>query len=295
MTMPQWIFFAPILWILGLVAISIWYRRSKGEPIFPRLPDDADFGEKGCSGRSLKSPLSKIGGSTRCLLVAVRKGKLIITPQFPFNLMFLPEIYGLDIKEPVSTVASVKPVSSLFQRALRIEFTDGGPAPVEVVLHDERGFEQAIGSSLMAPGDREIRANTGRPKSRTFFFVRAFLAIWGAGALFAAITGFQDDQRFRRDGVAIMATYVNPDRSLDRQVQMGVLQYQVDGVVYRLNSIYGIGLFEVGEREKVYYLRSNPQEARQESYSNFNLLWLVFGVLGLSASIFGGMIAKRIW
>src|SRR5690606_3046227 len=112
---PQWTFFVPFLWILGFVAVSIWYRRSKDEPIFPRLPDDAEFGEKGCSGRSLKSPLSKIGGASRCLL--------------------------------------------------------------------------------------------------------------------------------------------------------------------RVNSIYGNGLFEVGEQEKIYYLRSNPQEARQDSYSNFNMLWLVLGAI----------------
>ena len=295
MTMAQWTFFVPFLWILGFVAVSIWYRRSKDEPIFPRLPDDAEFAEKGCSGRSLKSPLSKIGGASRCLLVAVQKEKLIITPQFPFNLMFLPEIYGLDIKVPVSTVASVKPVSSLFQKALRIEFARGGPAPVEVVLHDEKAFERAIGSRVTVPGDREFKANAGPRKNRTFLFARAFFAIWGAGALFAAITGLQDDQRFRRDGIATMATYVNPEQSLDHQSKMGVLQYEVDGVVYRVNSIYGNGLFEVGEQEKVYYLRSNPQEARQDSYSNFNMLWLVLGVIGLSVSIFGGMVAKRIW
>lgn len=189
-TMAQWTFFVPFLWILGFVAVSIWYRRSKDEPIFPRLPDDAEFAEKGCSGRSLKSPLSKIGGASRCLLVAVQKEKLIITPQFPFNLMFLPEIYGLDIKVPVSTVASVKPVSSLFQKALRIEFARGGPAPVEVVLHDEKAFERAIGSRVTVPGDREFKANAGPRKNRTFLFARAFFAIWGAGALFAAINRF---------------------------------------------------------------------------------------------------------
>lgn len=194
-----------------------------------------------------------------------------------------------------STVASVKPVSSLFQKALRIEFARGGPAPVEVVLHDEKAFERAIGSRVTVPGDREFKANAGPRKNRTFLFARAFFAIWGAGALFAAITGLQDDQRFRRDGIATMATYVNPQQSLDHQSKMGVLQYEVDGVVYRVNSIYGNGLFEVGEQEKVYYLRSNPQEARQDSYSNFNMLWLVLGVIGLSVSIFGGMVAKRIW
>lgn len=295
MTIPKWIFFIPFLWILGFVAASIWYRRSKDEPIFPRLPDDADFGEKGCSGRSLKSPLSKIGGASRCLLVTVRKETLTITPQFPFNLMFLPEIYGLDIKVPVHTIASVKPVSSLFQKALRIEFTRGGPAPVEVVLNDERGFERAIGPRVTVPGDREFKEHAGRRKNRTFLFARAFFAIWGAGALFSAVSGFQDDQRFRRDGIATMATYVNPNQALDHQTEMGVLQYEVDGVVYRVNSIYGIGLFELGDHEKVYYLRSNPQEARQDSYSNFNMLWLVLGALGLSVAIFGGMVAKRIW
>jgi hypothetical protein len=290
-----WTVFVPILWVFAFLAASIWYRRSKGEPIFPRLLADADFGEKGCSGRSLKNFLSRIGGANRCLLVMVRQEQLIVTPQFPFNLMFLPEIYGLDVSAPIRTIAAIKPQSSLFSKSLRIEFARGGPAPIELVLRDEMAFERAIGPQLTLQRNRTLKSGGGPRTSRTFWFVRAFLALWGTFALIAAFSGFQDDQKYRENGVATMATYVNPDPSLDGQTKTGILQYEVDGQDYRLTSIYGVGLYEVGDREKIYYLPSDPQDARQDGYAGFNRLWLLFGAIALSISIFGGMIARHIW
>lgn len=290
-----WIFAIPFLWIAAVFAASVLFRRSKGKPIFPRMPDDAAFSERGCSGRSLGGVLSRIGGANRCLLVAVRDKQLVVTPQFPFNLMFLPEIYGLDVAVPIAEITSITPITSFFRKALRIEFGPNGPADMELVVRDEVGFTHAIGSEIAGTGSREISSPAGKKKPRRLIAMRVFLAIWGVGALFAAATGFQDDWRFRHEGAKVVATYVNPDQQVDGQMKMGVLTYVVAGTAHRLTSISGIGLFKVGDQTTVYYMPSNPQDAREEGYFHFDLLWLGLGVLAVSISIFGGLIAQRIW
>lgn len=259
------------------------------------MPENAMFSERGCSGRSLGGVLSRIGGASRCLLITVRDKQLVVTPQFPFNLMFLPEIYALDIAVPIAEIRGITPTTSFFRKALRIEFGPNGPAVMELVVRDEAGFIHAIGREVARSGSREISAPTGTKKPRRLIAMRAFLAIWGVGALFAAITGLQDDRRFRHEGAKVVATYVNPTQRVDGQIKMGVLTYAVAGTTHRLTSISGIGLFKVGDQTTVYYLPSNPQEAREEGYFHFDLLWLGLGTLALSISICGGLIARRIW
>lgn len=295
MVVPFWTFLVPPLWIASIFAASVWHRRKKGKPISPRIPADARYGEKGCSGRSLKGILSRIGGASNCLLVFVQGNRLVITPQFPFNLMFLPEVYGLDVDLPLEMVKTIAPAATLFRKVLRIEFASGGPAPIELVLHDEKGFIQAIGQHVLVQGGRELRVPQGLKKLRGFKWFRIFLAIWGAGGLFAAVTGLRDDWQYRQDGVPAIATYVNPDQEIDHQAKMGILTYSVAGTDYRLNSINGVGLYTAGEKEQIYYLPANPQDARQEDYFRFDLLFLALGSIALSISVFGGIISRRIW
>ncbi len=114
------------------------------------------------------------------------------------------------------------------------------------------------------------------------------------GALFAACTGLQQDWRYRQAGVATTATYANPDPRLDEQSKAGVLTYSIAGVGHRLTSLSGVGLFKVGETEQVYYLPSDPQDARESGYVYFDLLWLGLGSLALTLSLFGGLIVRRI-
>lgn len=290
-----WMFLIPFLWIGGFVAASIFVRRSKGKPVFPKIDPHAQFGERGCSGRSLRGLVSKIGGAHNCLLVTVRAERLIVTPQFPFNLMFLPEIYGLDLDVSTRSIATITPVKILFKNALRIDFENGGPAPIEVVLHDEAGFAAAIGRQVVIPGSRTISAPTRKKRRIGFVFARVFFTIWGSGALYAAVTGLQQDWQFRKNGQTATATFVAPNEQIDNQVEMGVLTYHVGRSMYRVTSISGNGLYSVGEKETLYYFVNDPQNARESSYLGFDLLWLALGTVALSVSIFGGMAARRIW
>jgi len=209
--------------------------------------------------------------------------------------MFLPEVYGLDVNVQLDIVTTITPVSSLLRKALRVEFAIDGPAPVELVIHDEQGFIEAIGHRVLAQGSRELQAPQEPRKRRSLLFARVFLAIWGAGGLFAAVSGLRDDWLYRHEGIATMAAYVNPDQDIDHQAKMGVLTYNVAGTVYRVDSIDGVGLYTAGEKERVYYLPANPQTARQEGYLRFDLLFLALGSIALSISVFGGLIARRIW
>jgi len=95
----------PFVWIAAWIAASIFYRRVSDKPLIPRAPTNATFKESWISGRSLKNILTRIGGARHCLLVYVADDRLTIVPCFPFDLMFLPEIYGLEITAPLRTVS----------------------------------------------------------------------------------------------------------------------------------------------------------------------------------------------
>jgi len=94
---PDWFLFVAPVWIAMVVLASILYRHHLGKPIHPRLPSNAVFAERGAS-----APFA-----SRCLLVSVTETELAFVPQFPFNLMFLPEIYRLERTIPLAAIKQV--------------------------------------------------------------------------------------------------------------------------------------------------------------------------------------------
>jgi hypothetical protein len=132
-----------IVWIAGWIATSILYRRRLRKPLFPRVPDSADFAETWRSGRSLKNFLTRIGGASNCLLVYVDNGTLTIVPMFPFNLMFLPEIYGLEIVAPVDAVRLAE-TDGLLRK--RVVLSVDGPREqrFEISLRDLEAFRRSL-------------------------------------------------------------------------------------------------------------------------------------------------------
>ena len=137
-------FAVPFLWIGGWITASIFYRRLHDKPIFPRLPVDARFKERWASGRSRKNLLTGLGGASNCLLVAVTDAELIVTPFFPFNLMFLPEIYGLEVCAPRSSIRNVEEKRGLLGTAILISFKGEDPAPLELRLRKADAFMVAL-------------------------------------------------------------------------------------------------------------------------------------------------------
>ncbi len=285
----------PLLWIGGWIAASIWFRRANGKPINPKRPLVTAFCADWCSGRSLRNVLTRIGGARNCLLVYVSDDQLIVTPRFPFTLMFLPEIYGLDLTTPVASIASVEPVQHFGGRALRVSFCLGGPAPIELKLHDERRFLDVLGRQASAGGNRAIAA-PDKPRGRyRLLFFRLFLAVWGSGALAAALSQLPEDYRFRQKGIETIGLFDAHTGVIGDQNDRGVLSYSVDGRRYHLTSLQGNGIYKLGSTAKLFYLPDKPDNAREAAYLYFDLVWLFLGTVALALSIFGGRIAKRMW
>ncbi|NLR37849.1 hypothetical protein [Novosphingobium sp. ERW19] len=89
--------FIAIIWITFVIAVSVLYRRRAGKPVFPQVPEDALFAEHWASGMF----------ASNCLLVAITPNSISVVPRFPFNLMFLPEIYRLERIIPTASVSAV--------------------------------------------------------------------------------------------------------------------------------------------------------------------------------------------
>lgn len=146
-TLDRVAFFAPILglvWIAGGVLVSIRYRRQEGKPIIPRLPDDALFSERRVSGHSRKSLLTRFGGASRVLMVAVTADEFLVTPAFPFNLMFLPEIYGLEVRVPRSAAHVVEASAGLLGRNVVVSIDGAAPFEMMLRLRNQMGFLAAM-------------------------------------------------------------------------------------------------------------------------------------------------------
>lgn len=109
------------LWVLGGIIVSVVYRRMHGKPVLTPAPPGAVFVERWVSGQPLGS-WRAIGGARNALMVAVTREGLVIRPCFPFNLMFLPEIWGLEAEVPRRDVLSILPAG----KALDIRIRDGG-------------------------------------------------------------------------------------------------------------------------------------------------------------------------
>ena len=140
-------FVGPLVWVLLWVVASIIYRRSRGKAILPSKPKNSLFYEGWASGHSNSNIFTKLGGARNCLLVAVTPDVLIIQPRFPFNLMFLPEIYGLEYHIPGLNIRAVEKKGRVFGKGAEIQFIDGDGGEKSVRLYLKRidDFLAAIG------------------------------------------------------------------------------------------------------------------------------------------------------
>jgi hypothetical protein len=285
---PAILFFLPIAWLAFWIGVSILYRRSKGKPVFPRVPRNALFAEAWRSGSSQKNFLTQLGGAKNCLLVYVADGTLTITPVFPFNLMFLAEIYGLDVNAPVSQV-QVTPLDGLASKRLRLTIEE---KRFELRLNDVRGFEEALAGKARPLSQRP--ADPNRVRWRLPWRARAFQVfaiIWGLGASMAGFGGLADDLRFRTQGIAAAGNIAGEVEG--GKGNMGVVQYEVAGRSYTLTSLRGSGTYKIGDTDAVHYLPGNPSGAREDDYLPFDLLFASLGSIMLMAGLSLGWIVGR--
>ena len=105
-------------WVFFVILASILYRTYKKNKLPKLLDSDVKFSEKMASGRSLKNWATKIGGARNCLVVQVSNDGLLVRPFFPFNLMFLPEVYDLEHFIPLERIKKIEPNNN----KIRIDF-----------------------------------------------------------------------------------------------------------------------------------------------------------------------------
>lgn len=134
-------------WVALVTFLSVMYRRSRGKPICRPQFQNALFLETWRSGRSLKNALTRLGGARNCLWIAVTDDTLLVAPHFPFNLLFLPEIYHLEHSVPGPSIRNVEIADGFLIRG-RIRITmkkrDSDDETIELHLRDPEGFIRAI-------------------------------------------------------------------------------------------------------------------------------------------------------
>jgi hypothetical protein len=134
-------------WVLFVIALSVIYRLRKGKPILrPKSLTDR-FSETWRSGSSHRNLLTRLGGARNCLWITVTDEEILVGLHFPFNLMFLPEIYGLEYRIRGSDVLSVDELSSfLLGKRMRVRFRSParGEEIFEVAVKDVNGFRKAV-------------------------------------------------------------------------------------------------------------------------------------------------------
>ena len=114
-----------LLWVLAVATASILVRRSRGKPVLFFSVPNAVFQERTASGCSNDRWWRRFGGANNCLVVAITRDKLVIRPFFPFNLMFAPEMYGLEHEIPLSSIVRTSADRFLFRRRVRVHFREG--------------------------------------------------------------------------------------------------------------------------------------------------------------------------
>ena len=143
---PNTLIILGLAWLAAWVAASAVFRLIRGKPVFTRPPPQPLFVERWRSGRSMNGFFSRLGGANRVLMVAISRDLLVIRPQFPFTLMFLPEIYGLEIEARLRDVVEARVEKTLFLSWVFVTVRDetGAVRRLKLQLRDPAGFLAAL-------------------------------------------------------------------------------------------------------------------------------------------------------
>ena len=139
------LFLFTIVWLLFWIVASVIYRKINNKKIESLPQKKIVYVDKGASGRSLKNWYTRLGGASRCLVITVTDSVIIIRPFFPFNLMFLPEIFDMEHLISISDILNVEVKSSLPGKRVVIEFKKLHTTKIiELTLNDSSSFVNLI-------------------------------------------------------------------------------------------------------------------------------------------------------
>jgi hypothetical protein len=128
-----------------VIIASIAYRTINGKN-YPAIPkQDITFAERWVSGASQKNLLTKLCGASNCLSVTMSRNALVIRPMFPFNLMFLPEVYDLEHVIARSDIRRIESNATSGSASVLVEFESNGlKKRIELVLRRREEFLRAV-------------------------------------------------------------------------------------------------------------------------------------------------------
>lgn len=134
------------MWIAGWLAASLFYRKLRGKPIFYTRLSNTRFRQTNASGHSHRHWFTRLGGANGCLVVQVTEAELDIHPFPPFNWGFLPEIYGLEYRVPLTNVRSAELRRRFFRLCVDVVLhTDDGETKVSLFLAHPDEFLSSLG------------------------------------------------------------------------------------------------------------------------------------------------------
>lgn len=142
-----WILVGPWVWIAIILAVSIIVRRRQEKPIFPRTPEGVVFSERMVSGWS--DGWRALGGARNCLMVWIDRDALTIVPFFPFNLMFVGAIWGLEQTILRRDVIRVERHAGILRETVVVTYRqDLGTRRFTLVLRKSEVFVRLLNRSL---------------------------------------------------------------------------------------------------------------------------------------------------
>ena len=146
------LFTLPFIWIALIILASVIYKIRKGKKLPAIDPNETLYRESGASGSSHKNFLTRLGGARGCLVVTATKSEIDVRPSFPFNLMFLPEIYDLQHRIPVQQIRNIERVKHMIGKdSIKIDFIEigGGLKTIELYLGNADKFMESIGWKIV--------------------------------------------------------------------------------------------------------------------------------------------------
>jgi hypothetical protein len=121
-----------VLWVLSFGTWRFFRHRKHGISFPPLESVRVQFHESGASGRSLKSPITRFGGASNCLLVTVTDKEVWVRTFFPFNL--LARDFDLEHRIPREAITRAGLRVGWSRRQIELEFRDASGMPRQLLL-----------------------------------------------------------------------------------------------------------------------------------------------------------------
>jgi hypothetical protein len=137
---------AAIVGAVSLVLLSMGYRLSRGKPILTPAFQNTHFLESWRTGRASHSYVNMTPWLRKCFWIAVTRDELIVSPHFPFNLLFVPEILHLDYRVPGKRITTIEELPNRAGGVVQVHFlhATGQPDSFEIQIGNLENFRQAL-------------------------------------------------------------------------------------------------------------------------------------------------------